>query len=423
MRTERSRPGPLLQDEGSCRRDPDRDPRNGERQKPDTMEEKQMNTHAQPLPALQIRRHARRHIAGWPAIVFVLLVSAAAIYAFSPRPTPVFPATQIHPQDLLVTALARQDSRVIAVGEQGHILIADDVNGPWREASVEPRRASTLTQLRFIDDRTVIAVGHDAWILRSEDAGASWKTVFHIDSPKDGPLPPANSAAAAPADAGFVGPPDDTTAADSDAPPPLQADPLLGIAGPYANRLYAFGAFGMMLSSDDQGRSWQRLYSPVFGDHHLNAMTQLADGALLVVGERGLLARSEDGGKSWIELPSIYGGSFFGALRLPSGATLIYGMRGHVFTTSDNARSWRPLEMPTSSSLFGGAVNEQGEVVLVGAASTIISSPDGVQFTLRNGGGRNDYASVLPLDGARWLTGSDGGIRLVSAQATAGARP
>ena len=98
-------------------------------------------------------------------------------------------------------------------------------------------------------------------------------------------------------------------------------------------------------------------------------------------------------------------------------------MRGPVFPTSDNARSWRPLEMPTSSSLFGGAVNEQGEVVLVGAASTIISSPDGVQFTLRNGGGRNDYASVLPLDGARWLTGSDGGIRLVSAQATAGARP
>lgn len=381
-----------------------------------------MHTQAQPFAAT--RSHAeRRQAAGWPAMVFVLLVLAAAIYAFSPRPTPAFPLTQIHPQNLLVTALARQGNRVVAVGEQGHILIADDVNGPWREASVDARQASTLTQLRFIDDKTVIAVGHDAWIVRSEDAGANWKTVFRIDSPKDGPLPPASEAAAAPAEVAFVGPPDDGAASDSNAPPPLQADPLLGIAGPYAKRLFAFGAFGMMLSSDDEGRSWQRLYSPVFGDHHLNAMTQLADGALLVVGERGLLARSEDGGKTWKELPAIYGGSFFGALQLPSGGTLIYGMRGHVFASADNARSWQPLEVPTGSSLFGGAVNAQGEVVLVGAASTIISSTDGRHFTLRQGGGRNDYASVLPLDGKRWLTGSDGGIRLVSAADTAGAQP
>src|SRR3546814_3003672 len=79
---------------------------------------------------------------------------------------------------------------------------------------------------------------------------------------------------------------------------PLQPDPLLGIAGPFNGRIFAFGGFGLMLKSEDQGQNWTRVTDATLGDHHLNAMVRAADGALIVVGERGLMARSADNGVS-----------------------------------------------------------------------------------------------------------------------------
>src|SRR3546814_14212717 len=77
----------------------------------------------------------------------------------------------------------------------------------------------------------------------------------------------------------------------SDATMPLQPDPLLGIAGPFNGRIFAFGGFGLMLKSEDQGQNWTRVTDATLGDHHLNAMVRAADGALIVVGERGLIDR------------------------------------------------------------------------------------------------------------------------------------
>src|SRR3546814_7573273 len=83
-------------------------------------------------------------------------------------------------------------------------------------------------------------------------------------------------------------------------------------------------------------------------------MVRAADGALIVVGERGLMARSADNGDSWQLLPQVYDGSFFGVLALKSKALLAFGMRGHVFRSGDDGKSWQESKVPTGSSLFGG---------------------------------------------------------------------
>src|SRR3546814_1200789 len=90
---------------------------------------------------------------GWPALVLTLIVAAAAIYAFSPRPAPPFAPTEVHPDGVLIDGLARDGDRLLAVGEQGNILYADSVKGPWHEAKVEPQRGSTLTKVKFLDDK------------------------------------------------------------------------------------------------------------------------------------------------------------------------------------------------------------------------------------------------------------------------------
>ncbi|MGH8455478.1 MAG: WD40/YVTN/BNR-like repeat-containing protein [Stenotrophobium sp.] len=311
----------------------------------------------------------------WPAYLVVVLVVAAAIYAFSPRPAPHFPPTQIHPDQLLVTGLAQSGNRIVAVGEDGHILIADHPDGPWREATVKPQRGSTFTKVAFVGSGVALAVGHDGWIVRSQDNGETWNEV-NFDS--------------------------------SD-----QAAPLFGIAGPFAGKLFVFGAFGQCLSSTDLGKTWQKVTDPAIADHHLYALVRATNGALLMAGERGLLSLSQDNGATWKKLTSIYPGSFFGALALPSGRLLVFGMRGHAFYSDDTGATWHASEIPDPVSMFGGAVTAQGEVILVGEGSSVqISKDGGAHFVLASQGELRNLAAVLPLPGGGLLTGGEGGIAL-----------
>src|SRR5882757_3581595 len=218
-------------------------------------------------------------LGSWPAVLMVVLVMGAALFAFSPRPMPPFPLTRIAPDRLLIDGIARSGTRLLAAGEQGTILIADSPSGPWSIAKVEPQRGSTFTQVLFVDDKLALAVGHDSWIVRSEDGGQSWKEVNFSSE---------------------------------------QSEPLLGVAGPFHGKLFAFGGFGQMLVSGDLGKTWQPqtidTATPVVaaaeplssdpygagatadtgGDRHLNGMVQLGDGSLLLVGEKGLMMKSGD---------------------------------------------------------------------------------------------------------------------------------
>jgi len=357
------------------------------------------------LEKLQVRRQATF---GWPAIVFVLLTAAATVFSFSPRPMPLFPPSVIHVDRLMIDSLAASGKRLIAAGEQGHILIADSPNGPWREANIANPRGSALTQVAFIDDKTAIAVGHDNWILRSEDRGETWKEM----------------------------------AFDGE-----QGNALLGIAGPYSGRLFVFGGFGELRSSDDNGRTWQKISlddakpaksaasakpvdpnafpfgdsaaaAPAGEDRHIYGIAACSDGSLILAGERGLLMRSRDKGNHWESLPPIYAGSFFGVLALKNDALLIYGMRGNVFRSSDAGAHWSKVVVPTDLALFGGAVTPTGEVLLVGDAATVLVSHDaGVSFTRVADEGRKALSAILPLDNTHWLTGGEGGIALITGEA------
>lgn len=349
----------------------------------------------------------------WPALLMTVVIVAAAIYSFAPRPPPPFEPTQIHADRLIINGVARSGERFVAVGENGVILTATAADGPWTPARVEPARGSTLTRVLFVGEQVAVAAGHDGWLLRSEDAGATWKEVAFE---------------------------------------PDRSEPLLGLAGPFDGTLYAFGAFGRFLVSTDEGRTWQAqelveigrkqasaavapadAYANPFADiappdtglaeRHLNGMAQLADGSLVLVGERGLIAHSTDGARTWRRLPEIYSGSFYGVLSVPAaaggeagraGAVLVYGMRGHAFVSRD-LRQWTRSEIPNIKSLFGGAVTADGRVVLVGASSAVLVSRDGGRtFAEMAESDRFALASVLPLGDGVLLTGGEGGVRTVT---------
>jgi photosystem II stability/assembly factor-like uncharacterized protein len=352
-----------------------------------------------------------------PAYAMVALVVAAAMYSFAHRPLPPFAPTEVRPDKLLVNGLARQGNRLIAAGELGNILVADSPEGPWRVAKVQPDRGSLFTRVAFIGDKVALAVGHDGWIVRSTDAGDSWKEVAFDQA---------------------------------------RPDPLLGVAGPFDDKLYAFGAFGLFMSSTDQGQSWQPAPLEIVdaggakpkpkveadpnadpfanfaasadsqADRHLNAMAQLPDGSLVLVGERGTVLQSRDAGATWKALQSGYEGSFFGVLALEQ-RILAFGMRGTAFYSDDQGKTWTRAETPRKVSLFSGLVMADGDVALVGDNNTVLVSKDrGATFTLgteaKTRGLAAGLAEAIELPGDALLTVGDTGIvkRKLDESGTAG---
>ena len=355
---------------------------------------------------------------GWPAMLLSLVIISAALYSFSPRPKPAHPATKVHPEELLVTDVVQAGSRLVAVGEQGQILYADDPQGPWQSAEVSPQQGSNLTRALFIGESTVLAVGHDGWILRSEDAGQTWQQVL-FDAEK--------------------------------------AEPLLGIAGPFDGRIFAYGAFGQIQISSDDGKSWQRHelvkekseeesssgggssdpfsddYDPFaafgsggggfddFSTRHINGMTQARDGSFWLVGERGLIAQSTNNGETWTQFETGYSGSFYGVLQTKGGRIMAYGMRGNVYSSRDGGQSWQKSETGSVQSMFGGLVHSNGDIYLAGGSNAVLwSSNGGRTFQTISEKKAKALTDIMILGEDRWLTAGESGVRLQGPKAEMG---
>jgi len=294
------------------------------------------------------------------------LLLAAVLVAGLPRP--VASPASVPPDDRpvekarlaarsLLLGAARAGSRLVAVGERGHILLSDDDGKSWRQAEV-PTHA-TLTAVHFPDARRGWAVGHDAVILHTEDGGERWQRQYH-DPAREAPL----------LDVWFRGPQEG----------------------------YAIGAYGLFLATRDGGKTWRKR-SIAEEDFHLNALAAAPDGRLFIAGEAGHLYRSDDGGWSWRDLPSPYAGSYFGILAPGRGRVLVFGLRGKLFRSEDTGATWEPVPSGTHASLQGGAVLPDGRIVIVGLGGAVLISGDwGRTFSASARPDRRGIATLLPAD-------------------------
>ena len=276
--------------------------------------------------------------------------------------------------DSLLLDGAAAGSRLVVVGERGHILVSTDDGASWTQAEV-PTRA-LLTAVHMHDERTGWAVGHDAVILRTGDGGETW-TLAHQA--------------------------------------PAEELPLLDVWFRDERTGFAVGAYGYFLATEDGGETWTaRAISE--DDFHLNALVPVAERSpeaqppgpqrLYIAAEAGIAYRSDDGGETWSELPSPYAGSWFGGLALDEERVLLTGLRGHLFLSEDGGDTWAEVTTGTHATLTGAVRLPSGSIVITGLEGSVLTSEDdGHSVSSRRLPSREGISAALPL--------ADGGVLLI----------
>jgi photosystem II stability/assembly factor-like uncharacterized protein len=306
-------------------------------------------------------------------------------------------------QSVLLGA-AHAGARLVAVGERGIVVLSDDNGATWRQARVPV--SVTLTAVRFVDAKQGFVVGHGGVVLASADGGETWVKKF------DGIQAAALVLKAAKAS----GDPKALREAER-----LVADgadkPLLDLHFFDARRGIVVGAYNLMFVTENGGETWQPWMDRLDNPKALHLYALRARGnTLLIAGEQGLVLRSDDAGRSFRRLATPYKGSFFTA-ELPSGDEIVLaGLRGNVWRSADGGANWTRVAVQAPVSFVASAQRAERELLLANQAGMLFSERDGLLVPLP-GKPLPLLNAVLPLEGGGLLTLSLVGAIVVPAVA------
>lgn len=274
----------------------------------------------------------------------------------------------------LLNGLATAGQRIVAVGQRGHVLTSDDAGRNWKQADVP--LSSDLVAVAFPTATTGWAVGHDGVVLRSTDAGATW--VRQLDGRQAGAAMvehyERHSKTAEPRLAAALEEAKKFAAQGAE-------NPLLDVWFDNESTGFVVGAFGLILRTDDGGKTWQPQLHAIDNPKalHLYAVRGIA-GEVYVAGEQGFLAKLDRAGGQFRPIEVPYKGTLFGVVG-NSRVVLAYGLRGTVLRSTDGGRNWHAIDTRLQVGLTGSAVAPDGRIVIVSQAGHIlVSSDDGASF-------------------------------------------
>lgn len=268
----------------------------------------------------------------------------------------------------LLLAVARAGARLVAVGERGVALVSDDHGKTWRQTKVPV--SVTLTGVHFVGEKIGWATGHGGTLLNTMDGGETWslklegvqlaKLILDTELALGKSADPARVAEA--------------TRLVADGPD----KPLLNIRFISPEVGFAIGAYGLILSTHDGGKSWipWGTHIPNPQGHHLYGIASVGDD-LYIVGEQGAAFISSDRGESFRKLESPYRGTFFGAVDTSTQDCVVYGLRGNVFRISKHGSAWTKVDMRVPVSYSAAVRLNDGSVVMANQTGDLLRSKDG----------------------------------------------
>lgn len=281
----------------------------------------------------------------------------------------------------ILTAVASRAGWTVAVGPKGTVLRSADAAKTWKKVATPV--SSDLTNVKFASDQVVWAVGHDAVLLRSADAGATWsrvldgRSVLKLLSTHYSERAKSND----PVMVQMVR--EVERSARQTATRGIWPSPFLDIWFADEQRGFVVGAFGLLLATEDGGKSWTPWLERTDNERrfHLYGISGDAD-TCLVVGEQGLVMRLDVKQGRFVKLETPYNGTYFG-VRVAGKQFVVHGLRGNAYASADAGLQWSKLETHSEANvvaaLTDGAqklwlVTQVGEVMAIGADAKLATS-------------------------------------------------
>ena len=267
-----------------------------------------------------------------------------------------------------INAATSTGNGIVAVGAHG--LIAHSASGHrWQQLPGPVRRM--LTAVTGTREGGLVAAGHDALILHSPGTGKSW-AVVHADPALDAPL----------------------------------LDLWVGGDG----RGLAVGAYGLVLLTEDHGRSWSR-HEIDPRKPHFYAIEETPGGSLFVCGEFGTVLRSRDRGRNWTRLNVGWDGTFFGCRSGPQERMLLYGLEGVILESHDDGRTWLRRKTGISASLYAADSLPDARLLVAGANGTVLLETPAGTFERIPRAQRESITEILVISQNTVLLFGEGGIQ------------
>jgi photosystem II stability/assembly factor-like uncharacterized protein len=247
---------------------------------------------------------------------------------------------------------------IIVVGKHGKILRSDDTGESW--VIISSNVDHPLFSVAFSDQTHGAIVGAGGTFLESADGGLTWKPrslgidrqLFLVRFVQGG--------------TGFIVGEFGTLLRTETGGKDWQAIELnweqllpelvdtLGLVEPHLYHVafcdpshgWAVGEYGLILSSQDYGRTWQKRRGGGLFDKHLFVVTCAGPGRVVAAGQGGEILYSGDGGGTWTPAPSPRGQDIYDLVPLsPGGGLLALGDLGTLLKSSDagSPGSWTPF--------------------------------------------------------------------------------
>jgi photosystem II stability/assembly factor-like uncharacterized protein len=262
-------------------------------------------------------------------------------------------------------AIARNDSTIVVVGNQGVILRSADEGASWQR--VELPEWPALIDITACPNGDFIALAFAPLVFVSSDAGASW-------TPR--PLPTTESPQAL------------TCAPD--------------------NRIWVVGAFTNRWSSADAGLSWEEATNDE--DALLTTVQFFNAEQGVITGEFGTVLTTSDGGETWDSMTPLEDEFYPQAAYFKDPHTgWIVGLGGVILHTIDGGESWTHEATDTEVPLYGSAA--VGDTLfVVGGEGTLLRYDGGAWHSVAHGKPIRLYIrAIQAVDDTRAIIAGVGG--------------